>query len=64
MRTIGRTIESRDSGLISRGAYNLDFTVFGRFNEHTPPIKENIREWVCIFLKKGATSFDVLLRRY
>ena len=28
MRTTGRTIESCDSGLISRGAYNQDFTVF------------------------------------
>ena len=28
MRTIGRTIQSRDSGLISREAYNRDFTVY------------------------------------
>ena len=28
VRTIGRTIESCDSGLISRGAYNRDFTVY------------------------------------
>ena len=58
-RTIGRTIESRDNGLISGWAYNRDFTVFCLY------ILENVLRILCCCKTVVALlSFNYFLREF